>query len=163
MNNYEKVHKIIEEENLIELKDLKITLSEISNLSQSNRQNNLFEYNKSKLCKKCNLYIFYLINFKNSSKENRKSLLPLLIDLRNKEIEDNILVSISTILYYYQNKNILKCHESYYSLSIGNIAWPIGITNVGIHERNIKNSKKSNIMVNEVRRLWMSSLKSLLN
>lgn len=123
--------------------------------------------NKENLCKKCNLYIHELLNDKKIQENDninniKKSLLPILIQLRKRDIEDKILISLSTIFYYHQNKKTILCQESYYKLSIGDTAWPIGVANVGIHERANIESEQSNIMTNDIRRLWIVSLKSII-
>lgn len=62
--------------------------------------------------------------------------------------------------------------ESYMKLSLGNVAWPIGVTQVGIHERKIQRQDArnntatagivANVMTDEQTRLWITNVKRLL-
>lgn len=52
-------------------------------------------------------------------------------------------------------------------LSIGNVAWPIGVTSVGIHARSAHSKiqggrNAANIMIDERTRLWITSIKRLI-
>ncbi|KAI5960614.1 uncharacterized protein KGF55_004507 [Candida pseudojiufengensis] len=101
-------------------------------------------------------------------KETKKGLLKLLYKLRTDKLSTDMLVSLSTIFYYLQTNSFNKANESYMKLSIGNVCWPIGVVNVGIHARSsssritgIKNV--SNIMINESTRRWIISIKRLIN
>jgi pre-mRNA-splicing factor 18 len=50
--------------------------------------------------------------------------------------------------------------------AIGNAAWPIGLTMVGIHERagreKISSSKVAHVMNNELQRKYLTSVKRLM-
>jgi pre-mRNA-splicing factor 18 len=37
-----------------------------------------------------------------------------------------------------QNRSYQKANDAYLRMSIGNAAWPIGVTSVGIHERSAR-------------------------
>ena len=101
-------------------------------------------------------------------KETKKGIVNLLYKLRSGKIPTEALVSLSTIIYYLQSNQFNKANESYMKLSIGNVCWPIGVVNVGIHARSsslrITGSKNvSNIMMNELTRKWIISVKRLIN
>lgn len=58
--------------------------------------------------------------------------------------------------------------QSYMKLSIGNVAWPIGVTQIGIHERSAHSriqggSQRANVMIDEPTRLWITSVKRLIS
>ncbi|CCG21674.1 Prp18 protein [Candida orthopsilosis Co 90-125] len=101
-------------------------------------------------------------------KETKKGIVNLLYKLRSDKLPTEALVSLSTIVYYLQSNQFNKANESYMKLSIGNVCWPIGVVNVGIHARSssskITGSKNvSNIMMNELTRKWIISVKRLIN
>lgn len=62
--------------------------------------------------------------------------------------------------------DFLKANDHYLRCAIGNSAWPIGLTMVGIHERSgrekISSSKVAHIMNNELQRKYLSSVKRLM-
>ena len=101
-------------------------------------------------------------------KETKKGIVNLLYKLRSDKIPTEALVSLATVIYYLQSNQFNKANESYMKLSIGNVCWPIGVVNVGIHARSsslrITGSKNvSNIMMNELTRKWIISVKRLIN
>ncbi|KAI5951976.1 hypothetical protein KGF54_005051 [Candida jiufengensis] len=101
-------------------------------------------------------------------KETKKGILKLLYKLRTDKLSTEMLISLSTIFYHIQTNEFNKANESYMKLSIGNVCWPIGVVNVGIHARSsssrITGSKSvSNIMINDSTRRWIISVKRLIN
>lgn len=101
-------------------------------------------------------------------KETKKGIVNLLYKLRSDKIPTEALVSLATVIYYLQSNQFNKANESYMKLSIGNVCWPIGVVNVGIHARSsslrITGSKQvSNIMMNELTRKWIISVKRLIS
>jgi pre-mRNA-splicing factor 18 len=62
-----------------------------------------------------------------------------------------------------RDRNYLAANDVYLKLAIGNAAWPIGVTSVGIHERSAREkishvgnaSGKAHIMNDEVTRKWV--------
>ena len=58
--------------------------------------------------------------------------------------------------YYAQLRDYMKASDSYLALSIGNAAWPIGITGVALHERKgndkIASSEIPHVLNDEVKR-----------
>lgn len=102
--------------------------------------------------------------------ETKKDAVKLLYKLRRGTLNDDMLTSLSTIVYYVQTENITKANEAYLKLSIGNVAWPIGVRDVGIHARaadaKIAGDDKSqlaNIMKSEATRRWLISVKRIVN
>lgn len=101
--------------------------------------------------------------------ETKRDVVKLLYKLRSQKLKPDMLVSLSTIAYYIQTSSFAKANESYMKLSIGNVAWPIGIRDVGIHARSallkITGDDKSllaNIMQNEHTRKWIIAVKRLI-
>lgn len=102
--------------------------------------------------------------------ETKRDLVKLLYKLRSDKLKPDMLVSLSTIVLYIQSASFVQANESYMKLSIGNVAWPIGIRDVGIHARaallKITGDDKSllaNIMQNEHTRRWIIAVKRLIS
>ncbi|ODV79676.1 uncharacterized protein CANTADRAFT_25581 [Suhomyces tanzawaensis NRRL Y-17324] len=97
--------------------------------------------------------------------ETKVDLVKVLYKLRVHKLTPDMLTSLTTIMYYIQNSEYRKANESYMKLSIGNVAWPIGVRDVGIHARSadLKIAKaNANIMIDDKTRRWITSIKRLL-
>ncbi|CAI4062598.1 hypothetical protein N7582_002174 [Saccharomyces uvarum] len=129
------------------------------------------------LSMKCNLYIHdILVHWKASLEEyhpelfldTKKALFPLLLQLRRGQLPTDLLISLATVLYHLQQPGQTNLAiQSYMKLSIGNVAWPIGVTSVGIHARSAHSKiqggqSAANIMTDERTRLWITSIKRLI-
>lgn len=132
---------------------------------------------KPLLSMKCNLYIHEILSRWKASLEayhpelfldTKKALFPLLLQLRRNQLAPDLLISLATVLYHLQQpKEINLAVQSYMKLSIGNVAWPIGVTSVGIHARSAHSKiqggrNAANIMIDERTRLWITSIKRLI-
>lgn len=102
--------------------------------------------------------------------ETKRDLVKLLYKLRSGKIHQNMLISLVTIVHDIQIEQFSKASEDYMKLSIGNVAWPIGVRDVGIHARSadskITGDNKetvANIMQNEHTRRWIIAVKRLIN
>ncbi|KAG7826127.1 hypothetical protein KL909_000179 [Ogataea angusta] len=132
--------------------------------------------NHALVSQQCRDYIKHLLNVWESKKdqhrnvdlfETKKWLLPLLVQLKKKTLPQDQLVSLATILYNIQREKLTDANEAYLQLSIGNVAWPIGLIDIGIRVRtnNMKigeGSNTSNIMKDERTRQWILAVKRLL-
>lgn len=103
-------------------------------------------------------------------KEVKRDLVKLLYRLRVGKLDDSMILSLATIIYYIQLQDFVKANESYMKLSIGNVAYPIGIRDVGIHARHalskITGEDKStiaNVMKGESTRKWILGVKRLIS
>ncbi|CCH47094.1 Pre-mRNA-splicing factor [Wickerhamomyces ciferrii] len=97
--------------------------------------------------------------------DTKKSLFPLCVSLRKNNLDQDQLISLLTILYHLQHGEFMKSTESYMKLSIGNVAWPIGVISVSIHARSRDsklNNGGANIMIDEKTRKWITSMKRLI-
>lgn len=117
--------------------------------------------------------------------DTKMSLFPLLVQLRKATLPRNQLVSVATILFHLQRQEWDLALQSYMQLSLGNVAWPIGVTSVGIHARSAHSkitgqrtrpvdgdhrdnntsdtqSDVATIMLDDSTRKWTTSLKRLL-
>lgn len=70
-------------------------------------------------------------------------------------------------MFISEEGRFLEAHEEYLRTAIGNAAWPIGLTMVGIHERSgrerISTAKVAHIMNNEQQRKYLTSIKRLIS
>jgi len=95
---------------------------------------------------------------------------PLFKHFRQKDLRPNVYEKVCEIVIEAQNRRYVKANDVYLKLSIGNAAWPIGVTMVGIHERSAReklheNSKDgaAHIMSDEVTRKFLQSIKRCLS
>jgi len=61
----------------------------------------------------------------------------------------------------------VQANDSYINIAIGNAAWPIGVTQVGIHSRGgrekIGENKTAHVMNSELSRKYLTSVKRLMS
>ncbi|KAH3665811.1 hypothetical protein OGAPHI_003999 [Ogataea philodendri] len=128
------------------------------------------------IAQQCRDYIKYLLgkweaaNLQHSTVdlvETKKWLFPLLVKLRKQSLPLEQLTSLATIMYELQQHNYNHANEAYLKLSIGNVAWPIGLTNIGIrvrtgHLKVKENTGTSNIMKDEQTRQWILAIKRII-
>lgn len=102
--------------------------------------------------------------------ETKRDLVKLMYKLRSKKLDLEVIVSLATIVHYIQIEKLTKASEAYLKLSIGNVAWPIGVRDVGIHARAADAKiagddklKLANIMKSESTRRWLVAVKRLIN
>lgn len=129
---------------------------------------------ESHLALQCNLFIHSLLQEWQSEGykpdlilETKKALYSVLLQLRKKMLPSELITSLATILYHIQQHQFPLATQSYLKLSIGNVAWPIGVTSVGIHARSAHEriqgkDKIANVMLDEPTRLWITSVKRLI-
>ncbi|KAK9368007.1 hypothetical protein V1509DRAFT_625072 [Lipomyces kononenkoae] len=104
-------------------------------------------------------------------------LQPLFGQLRKKNLHEQIYPSLATLMMYLQQRKYRDANDTYLKLSIGNAAWPIGVTAVGIHERSAREritgqdvdgklGKSSvqiaHVMSDEKTRKWLTAVKRLI-
>lgn len=95
------------------------------------------------------------------------SLLPLLEMLDTQTLDEDILNKIHSVVEYCEASDYVKAHDAYMRLAIGNAAWPMGVTMVGIHERagrsKIFTSEVAHILNDETTRKYIQMIKRLLS
>jgi len=98
--------------------------------------------------------------------QSAQYLKPFFKLLRSRNLPDDMLMRISEIVHHVQKRQYQKANDSYLRLSIGNAAWPIGVTMVGIHERSarekISTDQIAHVLNDEVSRKYIQSLKRLI-
>ncbi|KAI5821147.1 Prp18 domain-containing protein [Pyronema omphalodes] len=95
---------------------------------------------------------------------------PLFRHFKQKDLSKNVFEKICEIVVEAQKRRYVKANDVYLKLSIGNAAWPIGVTMVGIHERSAREKLHENqkeggahIMSDEVTRKFLQSIKRCLS
>ncbi|CAE6505871.1 unnamed protein product [Rhizoctonia solani] len=98
--------------------------------------------------------------------QSAEYLKPLFRQLRSKTVAEDVLGKLAEIIHYMQKREYQKANDAYLRLSIGNAAWPIGVTMVGIHERSarekISSDQVAHVLNDEVSRKYIQSVKRLL-
>ena len=105
---------------------------------------------------------------KTTWKQTLVYVLPLFRKLANRELETAILDPLTRILEAMKERDYAKCEDAYLLLAIGNEAWPMGVTSVGIHERAArekisKGTGKAHVLNDEVARKFVTSVKRLIS
>ncbi|KAK9460293.1 uncharacterized protein V1516DRAFT_676240 [Lipomyces oligophaga] len=109
--------------------------------------------------------------------QTKAYLQPLLSKLRHKDLSNDIYPFLSTLFYSLQQKRYRDANDNYLKLSIGNAAWPIGVTAVGIHERSAREritgqpgsdgsgtgaAQIAHVMSDDKTRKWLNAVKRLI-
>lgn len=101
--------------------------------------------------------------------ETKRDIVRLLYKLRSSKLSSDMLVSLGTISYHTQQRNFLKANEAYMKLSIGNVAWPLGVGGVHVHNQNaasmisgIERSQGASILIDDKVRRWVTAVKRLV-
>lgn len=92
---------------------------------------------------------------------------PLFKHLEKQDLHPDIFPKVCEIVYHAQQRRYVTANDVYLRLSIGNAAWPIGVTMVGIHERSAREKlhekgMAAHIMSDEVTRKYLQSIKRCL-
>ena len=92
---------------------------------------------------------------------------PLLRNLKKKSISTDILVALKPILINLMQQEYIRANDSYLDMAIGNAAWPIGVTMVGIHARTgrekIFANNVAHVLNDETQRKYIQGLKRLMS
>ncbi|KAF1348333.1 Prp18-domain-containing protein [Lizonia empirigonia] len=98
----------------------------------------------------------------------RENMRPLFRKLEKFDLADTILEPVVEIVHAAQERRYVDANDGYLRLSIGNAAWPIGVTMVGIHERSAReklheNENAAHILSDESTRKYLQSIKRCLS
>nr|WJH19559.1 Pre-mRNA-processing factor 18 (PRPF18) [Euglena gracilis] len=98
--------------------------------------------------------------------QTQSFLQPLFEALATRSLAPAILTPLVTICEYTEKREYVRANEWYMKLAIGNAAWPMGVTSVGIHERAATEAifcgKVAHILNNETQRKYIQGVKRLL-
>ena len=101
-----------------------------------------------------------------TQKQCKDYIRPLFKLCKRKQVPEDISFKLLEMVQFCEDGNFRVAHDRYISTAIGNAAWPIGLTMVGIHERSgrerISTSKVAHVMNNELQRKYLTSVKRLM-
>ena len=101
-----------------------------------------------------------------TQKQCKDYIRPLFKLCKRKQVPGDISFKLLEMVQFCEEGNFRVAHDRYISTAIGNAAWPIGLTMVGIHERSgrerISTSKVAHVMNNELQRKYLTSVKRLM-
>lgn len=93
----------------------------------------------------------------------RSFIKPFFIDLQTQNVPHEVLQKVREIVNFLKKGEYVRASDTYYKMSIGNAAWPIGITGIGIHERSsherIAVSEVGHILNDETQRKYIQAIK----
>uniref|UniRef100_A0A1D1ZPT8 Pre-mRNA-splicing factor 18 n=1 Tax=Auxenochlorella protothecoides TaxID=3075 RepID=A0A1D1ZPT8_AUXPR len=102
-------------------------------------------------------------------RETVQYLRPLFARLRNRSLEPEMLAGLKMIVEAMAERNYLHAYKIYMGLAIGNSPWPIGVTQVGLHERSAREKisfkssmSTAHIMNDEATRKFIQALKRMM-
>jgi len=102
-------------------------------------------------------------------KETKEYLRPLFYRLKNRTVDPQLLAGIKIITDAVKDRNYLHAYKIYMGVAIGNSPWPIGVTQVGLHERASREKisykyahGKAHIMNDEASRKFIQALKRIM-
>ena len=99
-------------------------------------------------------------------KQCKDYIRPLFRMCRDGSLNPSIRLGLGKIIRWCEQGEFSKAHDQYLLLAIGNAAWPIGVTMVGIHARGgrekISSSKVAHVMNDEQQRKYLTSVKRLM-
>jgi pre-mRNA-splicing factor 18 len=100
-------------------------------------------------------------------RQTDESVTILLNKLRKQSLHEDVFASLATLTMHLQQRDYRQANDTYIKMSIGNAAWPIGVTAVGIHARSAQDKitgkdQVANIMKSEDTRKWLTAVKRLI-
>jgi pre-mRNA-splicing factor 18 len=101
-----------------------------------------------------------------TQKQTRQYLHPFFKQLKSGECPKDVVKCTEVIVSRCIEREYVKASESYLKMAIGNAAWPMGVTMVGIHERagreKIHTSNVAHCMNNEMSRKYIQGIKRIM-
>ena len=92
---------------------------------------------------------------------------PLLRSLKKRTISSDILTALKPIFINLLQQEYIRADDAYLDMAIGNAAWPIGVTMVGIHARTgrekIFANNVAHVLNDETQRKYIQGLKRLMS
>merc|ERR1712053_68065 len=86
--------------------------------------------------------------------------------LKNRQAPKDVVRLVTQLIDRLYERNYDKAQEKYLEMSIGNAPWPMGVTQVGIHERagrsKIFSSQIAHILNDESQRKYIQAMKRLM-
>ncbi|CAL50422.1 Splicing factor motif [Ostreococcus tauri] len=96
----------------------------------------------------------------------KQHLKPLFKRIKKRTIPVDVERALYLIMQSMKQRNYKKAADAYVGIAIGNAAWPIGVTMVGIHARSAREkigaSSQAHAMHDEETRKYLQSVKRLM-
>jgi len=93
-------------------------------------------------------------------------LKPLIKGLKKRSLPEDIMECLVEIVEHCIARDYVKANDVYLQMAIGNAAWPIGVTMVGIHARTgrekIFSKHVAHVLNDETQRKYIQGLKRLM-
>jgi pre-mRNA-splicing factor 18 len=91
---------------------------------------------------------------------------PFFKSLKSNTLDEDLLSRVADIAMHIHQREYIKANDAYLRMSIGNAAWPIGVTGVNIHERSamdkITTSQVAHVLNDESTRKWVQCIKRII-
>jgi len=99
-------------------------------------------------------------------KQARRDIKPLFKLLKNRQAPRDVVRLVTAMIDALYDRKYDHAQEKYLELSIGNAAWPMGVTMCGIHERagdsRIHSSQIAHVLNDESQRKYIQAMKRLM-
>ena len=99
-------------------------------------------------------------------KQTKEYIRPLTRLCKRKGLEPSIKSSLIEMIAHCDAGEFVKANDAYILVAIGNAAWPIGVTSVGIHTRTarekVEQKNVAHVMNDEAQRKYLTSFKRLM-
>ncbi|XRB18018.1 pre-mRNA-splicing factor 18 [Pseudoscourfieldia marina] len=99
-------------------------------------------------------------------KQSKIAFAPLFEKLETRTLDDDLVRGFSQMMSHMKAGNYMAASDMYVKVAIGNAAWPIGVTSVGIHERKsrerIGSQSSAHIMNDEASRKFLQAMKRMI-
>eukprot|EP00730_Choanoeca_flexa_P012601 TRINITY_DN4438_c0_g1_i2.p1 TRINITY_DN4438_c0_g1~~TRINITY_DN4438_c0_g1_i2.p1 ORF type:complete len:388 (+),score=82.97 TRINITY_DN4438_c0_g1_i2:73-1236(+) len=99
-------------------------------------------------------------------KQTEGYMKPLFVKLKKKQASEAVVQALREIVEVMLKRDYIAANDAYLGLAIGNAAWPIGVTSVGIHSRTgrerISTQKIAHALNDETQRKYIQGIKRLM-
>jgi pre-mRNA-splicing factor 18 len=100
-------------------------------------------------------------------KQCKDYIRPLFKLCKNRRLDENLTNPLLKIAKFCKQGEFVRANDVYIDVAIGRAAWPIGVTQVGIHSRTgrakIESSNVAHVMNSEMQRKYLTSVKRLIS
>lgn len=101
-----------------------------------------------------------------TQKQTRQYIKPLFSELKRGQCPEDVVKNTEAIVSHCIVREYVRANESYLKMAIGNSAWPMGVTMVGIHERagreKIFSQNVAHVLNNEKSRKYIQGMKRIM-
>lgn len=101
-----------------------------------------------------------------TQKQTRSFLQPFFKQLKKGEAPPDVVEKVTTIVDRCYEREYVLANEAYLTMAIGNAAWPMGVTMVGIHERagreKIFSQNQAHVLNDETSRKYIQAIKRIM-